>query len=139
MPSTNVAMIAVVVTMLASCTAKEEAKPKEAPPSVDEQPTAAAGQDPTAEAAQMFETVCAVCHGMSGDGKGEGSAGLDPKPRNLTSPEWQDSVTDDYIAKIIVYGGAGVGKSPAMPANPQLTDKPEVVKALTAYIRDLAK
>jgi hypothetical protein len=32
-----------------------------------------------------------------------------------------------------------VGKSPTMPANPDLDAKPAVVKELVAYVRDLAK
>ena len=48
-------------------------------------------------------------------------------------------MTDDHIQKIIVYGGAGVGKSPTMPANPDLDAKTEVVKELVVYVRNLAK
>ncbi|MBZ0252419.1 MAG: cytochrome c, partial [Candidatus Methylomirabilis sp.] len=72
-----------------------------------------------------------------GKGDGPASAGLAPKPRDYTSPEWQDSVTDEHIAKIIKYGGAAVGKSPMMPANPDLTAKDEVVAGLVEHIRGL--
>ena len=34
--------------------------------------------------------------------------------------------TDEDIKKTIVYGGAAVGKSPNMPANPDLEGKPEL-------------
>ena len=125
---------------LAGCTPKEEAatQQKPSPPAAAhaaEVPPASG--DATAEAAQIFEQRCAVCHGMSGDGDGTGSAALSPKPRKLTDPEWQKSVTDDYLAKIIVYGGAAVGKSPTMPGNPDLDAKPAVVNAIVAYVRDL--
>ena len=43
------------------------------------------------------------------------------------------------IAKVIVEGGAAIGKSPMMTANPDLKDKPEVVKALVAKIRTYNK
>src|SRR5512139_2354772 len=91
-----------------------------------------------AEAKSIFESRCTVCHGLTGKGDGSASAGLTPPPRNLTAPEWQASVTDAYIEQIIKYGGAAVGKSAAMPPNPDLMAKEEVIKALRAYVRGLA-
>ena len=90
-----------------------------------------------AEATQIFATRCFTCHGQTGKGDGPGSAGLTPKPRDLTSPEWQTSVTDEHIEKIIRYGGAAVGLSPMMPPNPDLVAKPEVVTALRLHVREL--
>ena len=127
---------------LAGCTPKKEAATEQkesAPAAAHAAEATEAPGDATAEAAEIYETRCAVCHGMSGDGDGTGSASLDPKPRKLTDPEWQESVTDDYIAKIIVYGGAAVGKSPTMPGNPDLDAKPAVVNAIVTYVRDLSK
>lgn len=91
-----------------------------------------------AEADQIFATRCFTCHGSLGKGDGPGSAGLTPKPRDLTSPEWQASVTDEHIEKIIKFGGTAVGLSPMMPPNPDLTAKNEVVQALRAHVRELA-
>lgn len=90
-----------------------------------------------AEAEQIFVSRCVACHGPQGKGDGPASAGLTPKPRNFQDPAWQDSVTDDHIEKIIKFGGAAVGKSPAMPANPDLTSKNEVVTALREHVRNL--
>ena len=90
-----------------------------------------------AEAKQVYETRCFACHGMTGKGDGPGAAALDPKPRDLTLAEWQTSVDDEYIAKIIELGGTGVGKSALMPPNPDLTAKPEVIQALVVYVRGL--
>lgn len=89
------------------------------------------------EAGKIFSTRCVPCHGAQGAGDGPASAGLVPKPRALNDKAWQDSATDDYIERIIQYGGAAVGKSPAMPPNPDLVDKP-VVKGLRAIVRGLA-
>lgn len=101
----------------------------------------AADQKISAEAKAQAETIfaqrCTTCHGANGKGDGPASAGLTPKPRDYTSAEWQDSVTDEHIAKIIKYGGAAVGKSPMMPANPDLTAKDEVVAGLVEHIRGL--
>lgn len=83
----------------------------------------------------MFKTVCAVCHGETGMGNGPGAANLDPKPRNYTDKAWQASVTDEQIKKTILMGGAAVGKSPIMPAQPQLREKPEVLAELVRIIR----
>jgi hypothetical protein len=38
-----------------------------------------------------------------------------------------------------VYGGAAVGRSPAMVGNPDLADKPDVVSALRAMVREFGK
>ncbi len=91
------------------------------------------------EATEIFNTRCAACHGLQGRGDGPGSAGLSPKPRNFADKHWQESVSDSHIETIIVYGGAAVGKSPAMPGNPDLKSKPAVVAALREYIRGLGK
>ena len=104
--------------------------------------TAAAGGDGDAgvaasEARQIFATRCTTCHGERGAGDGPGSAGLTPQPRNLQSPAWQSSVTDTHIEQIILYGGAAVALSPAMPGNPDLNSKPAVVTELRKLIRAL--
>jgi mono/diheme cytochrome c family protein len=99
----------------------------------------AGGAAAAAEATQIFDTRCFTCHGKQGAGDGPASAGLTPPPRNLQDPAWQASVTDEHIRQIIQYGGAAVGKSAAMPANPDLMSKPEVVEALRAHVRALAK
>ena len=87
-------------------------------------------------AQQIYSTRCAVCHGAEGRGDGPGGAALDPKPRNYHDQAWQDSVTDQEIERAIVYGGAAVGRSPAMVANPDLGGKPDVVAALREIIRN---
>lgn len=92
-----------------------------------------------AEAAKIFEQRCTICHGATGDGDGPGSAALTPKPRKFKDKEWQASITDDHIRKIIVGGGAAVGKSPTMVPNPDLKDKPGVVQALVEKVRSFAK
>jgi mono/diheme cytochrome c family protein len=101
--------------------------------------SAAAADAPSAEAAkrakEIFASRCADCHGANGKGDGSMSDLFDPKPRDFTKPEWQDSVTDDYIEKIVLEGGPAVGKSMMMPANADLKDNPEVVKAIRALVR----
>ncbi len=81
-----------------------------------------------------FKTRCAPCHGETGHGDGPASVALTPKPRNYTDGTWQKSVKDEDIKKTILYGGAAVGKSPIMPASPDLDGKPEL-DGLVAVVR----
>ena len=91
-----------------------------------------------ANAKTTFQAVCSVCHGMQGKGDGPGSATLEPKPRNLADKAWQCSVDDQHIRKVITLGGAAVGKSPIMPAHPQLKHDNQALEALIAHVRGLA-
>jgi mono/diheme cytochrome c family protein len=87
---------------------------------------------------QVFSTRCATCHGTTGHGDGPASVALNPKPRSYSDPVWQKSVTDDQIKKTIIEGGASVGKSPLMAANPDLANQPEVVEGLVKIVRSFA-
>ncbi len=89
------------------------------------------------EAASIFTTRCTPCHGAVGKGDGPASAGLTPKPRDLSDPAWQQAVDDEYLEKILLYGGIAVGKSAAMPPNPDLNGKAEILKALRLHVRAL--
>lgn len=119
---------------------------KEAAPTAEPAPTATAPSAPTApagdaraEAKQLFDTLCAACHGTGGKGDGQAASALNPKPRNYTDKAWQAQVTDEELRKIILLGGQAVGKAATMPGQPQLKDKPEVVDALVAMIREFGK
>jgi mono/diheme cytochrome c family protein len=89
-------------------------------------------------AKKVFAERCATCHGTAGAGDGPAAASLNPKPRAFGDKAWQKTITDDHIEKIIKDGGAAVGKSPLMPPNPDLLDKPEVVKGLRSLVRSYA-
>ena len=93
------------------------------------------GGNGAAEAKTIFASRCSTCHGTEGKGNGPAAITLNPKPRNYTDAAWQKSVTDDHIREIIVKGGQAVGKSPLMPPNPDLENKPDVVTALVAIVR----
>ena len=94
----------------------------------------AAGAPNVEKGKEIFSQRCVPCHGASGAGDGPASASLDPKPRQFTDAAWQAQVTDEYIEKIIKLGGAAVGKSAAMPSNPDLND-PSVVAGLRTVVR----
>ena len=129
-----------VMACLLGCGERERAPAPAAPSQAAPSPTSAAPAPAAAdEAKQIFATRCVTCHGPEGTGDGPGSAALDPKPRNFQDPAWQASVSDEQLEKTILYGGAAVGKSPTMPGNPDLMAKPDVVRALVAYLRGLAR
>ena len=134
-------LASVLVAALALACSEQEPQspaPPAAPAAVAPAPavdTAAA----QAEATKIFAERCATCHGVNGAGDGPASAGLTPKPRNFQDLDWQKSVTDAHIEQIVQYGGAAVGKSAAMPSNPDLMSKPAVVAALREYVRNVAK
>lgn len=90
------------------------------------------------EAQDIFKNRCTMCHGASGKGDGPAGVALNPKPRNWTDAAWEKATPDEEITKAIVGGGQAVGKSVLMPANPDLANKPEVVKALVKIVRSFA-
>ena len=91
------------------------------------------------QARQTYAMWCAMCHGMDGTGNGPNSANVTPRPRNYTDAAWQASVTDEQLKQTILKGGAAMGKSPAMPGQPQLADHPEVLDELVQIIRRFGK
>lgn len=81
------------------------------------------------DAASLFKTKCSACHGA--DGKGDTPVGKKFGVRDFTSPEVQ-KMSDDELTTIIADGK---GKMPGY----KKSLKPEQIKDLTAYIRELAK
>lgn len=71
---------------------------------------------------------CASCHGRRGRGDGPQSAMV--KARDLTAPEWQASVTDEALAKVI---REGKDKMPAF----NLPDR--LVQDLVAHVRGMQR
>src|SRR5215831_16641137 len=135
--------LAIAVILLSAC-----GKGSEPPPPTSGSPNAqkesgpgrprSAGGEPS-QAELMFNTLCATCHGADGTGNGPAAASLNPKPRNYTDPAWQASISDDQLKETILKGGAGVGKSPMMPGQPQLKDHPDVLDGLVQIIRTFGK
>ena len=109
--------------------------PPQLPSNTSDLPPQAVATTPEAEARQIFGSRCTPCHGASGGGDGVAAVALNPRPRNFHVGAWQTSVTDAQIETAIRQGGAAVGKSAAMPSNPDLNDKPAVIAALRTMIR----
>ncbi|MGA9814104.1 MAG: cytochrome c [Terriglobales bacterium] len=81
------------------------------------------------DAASLYKAKCAACHGA--DGKGNTPVGKKFGVRDFTSPEVQ-KMSDDELTTIIADG------KEKMPGYKKSL-KPEQIKDLTAYIRELAK
>lgn len=132
-------MLLLAASALSGCNEEATAKPAQHQP----KQTAAAHAapetepvvDPVLEAERLFKSRCAVCHGAQGHGDGPGAAALSPRPRNLSDAEWQASVDDAAIAKVILQGGAAVGKSQAMPPSADLKSKQATLAELVKLIR----
>ncbi|HEY8377217.1 MAG TPA: c-type cytochrome [Nannocystis sp.] len=89
-------------------------------------------------AQKIFATRCATCHGERGRGDGPVGRGLWPRPRDFTDAAWQASVDDDRLRAVIVGGGAAVGLSTHMQANPDLANSPVLVGEIVAIVRNFA-
>jgi mono/diheme cytochrome c family protein len=120
------------VLFLAACGGSKPPAPKSAGPKPGTIVATTAGDK---EAVELFKSLCSTCHGMTGKGDGPGAAAINPKPRSFSDGAWQASVTDEQIQKTIVFGGAAVGKSPYMPAQPDLKGKKDVLDGLTKIVR----
>ena len=85
---------------------------------------------------RAYRKYCVQCHGYGGKGDGSSAAHLDPPPRDHTSNEQMDPITDAVVAETVRFGGQGRG-FPNMPAFPHL-EGDELV-ALVAYVRSLSQ
>jgi mono/diheme cytochrome c family protein len=80
-------------------------------------------------AAKLYQTKCQACHGP--DGSGNTVVGKALKIKDLRDPEVQKT-SDADIATLIAKG------KNKMPPN-EKSLKPDQIKSLVAYVRELAK
>ena len=97
-------------------------------------PMTAAAQIVPTDTQEIYDQMCAGCHGYSGDG-GEGHrGGFSPHVGTLADKEYMAQVPDEYLVLIIKKGGAFMGKIVTMPAwEKRLSD--EQIRDIVAYIR----
>ena len=122
-PVRSVVLVTLAAFALDAC--KQEQAPTPVPPS------------PTVRAQRLFSERCATCHGPQGRGDGPAGAALNPRPRNFADPSWHARATDEHLKKVIVEGGASVGLSPLMTANPDIGQDAPLRDAMVAYVRTL--
>lgn len=140
MPGIALALIALAVAT--ACGGSEEpASAQQDAPAAEEfaPPLAPVAVDYSAEAKELFDMRCTACHGALGAGDGPRSGSMDPKPRNYRDPKWQESVSDEQIKQVVLYGGEAVGMSAVMPGNPDLVSQEALVAALVRYIRSFKR
>ncbi len=90
-----------------------------------------------ADARELYQRHCAVCHGASGKGDGPGAAVTGQRIPDFSNPATLRGVTDQFLFDIIQKGGSQFGRSNAMPAwGIQLTD--DQIHSLVRYLRSLA-
>jgi mono/diheme cytochrome c family protein len=83
---------------------------------------------------EIFEQMCAGCHGTYGNGQEGTKSGFVPRIATLADKEYMASVPDDYLRLVIKKGGAYMGKISAMPAwEHKFND--EQIDSLVAHIR----
>jgi mono/diheme cytochrome c family protein len=84
-----------------------------------------------------YQVFCASCHGPAGAGDGPIAQALTPKPARHNDGAYMNPLTDDYLFKVIKFGGAAVGKSAMMaPLGGSLSD--QQIRNVIAFIRTLA-
>ncbi len=89
------------------------------------------------EGRSKYSAYCASCHGPEGKGDGPAAASLSPKPRNLADPDYMGKLSDEYLEKVIMQGGAAVGKSPMMPAWSGTLSEADV-RNIVSFLRELS-
>ena len=117
--------------------AEGEAAPAEAAPAEAEAVVADAGAAGDAAGAEAYTTYCASCHGATGAGDGPVGAALDPKPASFVDAAfWNDTRTDEHLAKVIKEGGPAVGLSPLMAPWGAVLDDAKLA-AVIAHLKSL--
>ena len=104
-------------------------------PAIEAAPTV--GAEDLAAATRLYAARCADCHGRTGEGDGPRAATLRPRPQRLSDRVWQSNVSNARLQRVILFGGAAVGKSEVMPASPELQGQPQTLQGLVALIRQL--
>ena len=82
------------------------------------------------DASSVFNSKCASCHGK--DGRARSLHGKHEHARDLTSAEWQDSVSDERIYNSI---SNGKGKMPAFKKKLSDTQIDELVNYVRRFRR----
>jgi mono/diheme cytochrome c family protein len=85
----------------------------------------------TRDAATIFNSKCATCHGK--DGRAKTLKAKFNGARNLANADWQESVTDERI-----FNSISNGHGKKMPAFGEKFSQAEI-ESLVAYVRGLKK
>ncbi len=87
---------------------------------------------------RIYQSFCAQCHGVKGNGTGRKGIALGTKPADHTNKEAMSKRTDAELYGIIWYGGKSTGLSEMMPSWRNAL-KEEDVWDIISYIRILCE
>lgn len=88
------------------------------------------------EGRTVFLHYCAPCHGEGGHGDGFNAYNLDPRPRDLSNPEFQANRSDEELIAVVRSGGGVAGLSNGMPPWGRALNERQV-NNVVAFLRTL--
>ncbi|PVA07503.1 cytochrome C [Thalassorhabdomicrobium marinisediminis] len=107
------------------------------------------------DGARFFAKNCVSCHGMSGRGDGPSSAGLDPKPTDLTLLARENGGSfpraralsyiygdpeQGHLARVMPqFGGAMANDTVPIAVDGVMTPTPRVLAGLLAYLESVQR
>jgi mono/diheme cytochrome c family protein len=127
-----------ILCLIAICAAEFDCKKPDQTANTEAR-IAEAPAPPSYLALNIFRNRCASCHGATGAGDGPAAAGLNPRPRNFADPTWHSRASESYLRRVVLEGGAAVGRSLLMPPSPDLAQQPAVLSALIGHLRQLMR
>ncbi len=113
-------------------------------PTPEPEPVAAGATFPclpgdAAKGKTAYVTLCATCHGATGDGSGPAGQALDPQPARHDDGGYMNPLSNEHLFTVIAEGGAAAGKSPMMAPWGAALGGDEAVQDVVAFVRTLAK
>lgn len=82
---------------------------------------------------ELWIRECADCHGIVGAADGRRSESLAPGPPDFSDP--CRPITDEWIARVILDGGASFHGNPAMRSHHELSEHAETLAALVELVQ----
>jgi mono/diheme cytochrome c family protein len=126
-----IAAIAVAGMAMLGTTTAEVAPPTEGARTLAAT-TSAGMQTPQPDGKAIFEAACASCHGKQGRGNGRAGRGLDPRPTDISDPDFLDSNADEGLIQVLLEG-----KGSMAPYADVLSR--EELEAVMGYVRELGE
>jgi cytochrome c oxidase cbb3-type subunit III len=84
-----------------------------------------------------YATYCAPCHGSAGQGDGPLARMLVPKPARHSDAAFMNTLSDEYLFRLLKDGGPAFEKSPLMGAWGRILSEQQI-HDLVAYTRSLS-
>ncbi len=131
--SFRLALICLIFVLVLSVFSQQPQKPAASPTANSgQQNPVKATPDSLAKAKKLYGYDCAMCHGETGDGKGDLAGDFKVKPRDYTDPTSLKEFTDAELFTIIKDGKG------EMPPEAKRA-KPDDIWGLVNYLRSLSK